>query len=201
MQMAPVWIATSDAIEQASRRWRGGRARTRRNILISTQDGTCVGVGPGNPLLFGKVLDREEHAVARARKVGPARRVELDCETKLFITGSAASTRCSSLLAPGSRGDYETTTRTCARSPPWASRATRRRIECASRRRAPESSSRASPSTRSPTSSPSPSTRATTNNNLLIPPPRHHRLGSVREHGVPLEREGSDPTFVGLLRT
>ena len=57
------------------------------------------------------------------------------------------------------------------------------------------------PVTGAPTSSPSPSTRATTNNNLLIPPPRHHRLGGVREHGVPLEREGPDPTFVGLLRT
>ena len=113
-------------------------------------------------------------------------------------------TRCSSQLAPGSRGYYEPTTRTCARSPPWASRATRRRIECASRRRAPEWSSRASRSTRSPTSSRSPSTRATTNkdtSNTLIPPPRHHRLGRVREDGVPLERQRPDPTFVRFLRT
>ena len=43
-----VWKSTSasgaNAIEQASRRWRGGRrcdsARTRRKILISTQPGT-----------------------------------------------------------------------------------------------------------------------------------------------------------------
>ena len=46
--------------------------------MISTQDGTRVRVGPRNPLFLREVLDREEHAVARGREVGPARRVELD---------------------------------------------------------------------------------------------------------------------------